>query len=347
MNVMKTMVMVLVVTFPAAGWGETYLSPLYDGEKTLAVFVGKSKTKYNISLVDLLGFPFSVSGNTDRTVLGGAAELPLTASYGAFGFGAYELDVDNGTGFNVGGGFKGTLNNVVTLPVNMGWYARFGYWNEEPGSETIDPGPPAYIWSYKDTGYELSLGVVANFRASGNVKPWVGLEFTPLSDFTIDGTRSDGASDSADYERKDNLGLRGGIEFGNLYLTVGMMNETSFIAGYKMGFGGPRAPMHRSSPPRRAAPAVSSRHPVDAKQPAPVSVQPAPVIESRPSSAGSAGLSITAQAQQVLQQLGYNPGPADGVYGAKTRSAVEAYQRDNGLPVTGRLDAATREMMGL
>jgi peptidoglycan hydrolase-like protein with peptidoglycan-binding domain len=40
--------------------------------------------------------------------------------------------------------------------------------------------------------------------------------------------------------------------------------------------------------------------------------------------------------QAGLAQLGYNPGPIDGVMGAQTRSAIEAYQRDHGLLVDGR-----------
>ena len=41
--------------------------------------------------------------------------------------------------------------------------------------------------------------------------------------------------------------------------------------------------------------------------------------------------------QTELGDLGYNGGPADGVYGPSTRSAVRAYQADNNLPVTGEV----------
>lgn len=46
-------------------------------------------------------------------------------------------------------------------------------------------------------------------------------------------------------------------------------------------------------------------------------------------------------AQQKLIRLGYLEGAADGKMGEKTRQALEAFQRDRGLPVTGRLDEAT------
>ena len=39
--------------------------------------------------------------------------------------------------------------------------------------------------------------------------------------------------------------------------------------------------------------------------------------------------------QSGLTAKGYNPGPIDGVMGNKTRRAIRAYQRDNGLLVNG------------
>lgn len=39
--------------------------------------------------------------------------------------------------------------------------------------------------------------------------------------------------------------------------------------------------------------------------------------------------------QQVLAELGYDPGPIDGGLGAKTRDAIRRYESDSGLPVTG------------
>ncbi len=45
-------------------------------------------------------------------------------------------------------------------------------------------------------------------------------------------------------------------------------------------------------------------------------------------------------AQRRLARLGYAPGEADGIPGARTRRAIRRFQADRGLPVTGRLDAA-------
>jgi hypothetical protein len=39
--------------------------------------------------------------------------------------------------------------------------------------------------------------------------------------------------------------------------------------------------------------------------------------------------------QVSLTRLGYNPGPADGVYGRQTSDAISQFQHANRLPVTG------------
>ena len=43
--------------------------------------------------------------------------------------------------------------------------------------------------------------------------------------------------------------------------------------------------------------------------------------------------------QEQLAKFGYNPGPADGIAGEKTRSAIRAYERDNNIAVTGEPSA--------
>ncbi len=46
---------------------------------------------------------------------------------------------------------------------------------------------------------------------------------------------------------------------------------------------------------------------------------------------------LVAGAQRSLASLGYDPGQADGVAGARTLSALRQFQTDNGLPVTGQV----------
>ncbi len=48
------------------------------------------------------------------------------------------------------------------------------------------------------------------------------------------------------------------------------------------------------------------------------------------------------QAQERLDALGLDPGPIDGVMGARTRDALRTFQQKNDLPVTGELDWQTR-----
>jgi peptidoglycan hydrolase-like protein with peptidoglycan-binding domain len=62
-----------------------------------------------------------------------------------------------------------------------------------------------------------------------------------------------------------------------------------------------------------------------------------------PARAGGADVE---RAQQALKQMGHDPGPVDGVMGAQTSAAVRAYQKAQGLRVTGQLDAATTAKLG-
>lgn len=61
---------------------------------------------------------------------------------------------------------------------------------------------------------------------------------------------------------------------------------------------------------------------------------------------GSSGGDVT-RVQQKLIQWGYLTGTADGKYGEKTRSAVTAFQRKNGLAADGRVGPATAAAMGV
>jgi hypothetical protein len=54
----------------------------------------------------------------------------------------------------------------------------------------------------------------------------------------------------------------------------------------------------------------------------------------------ASGGNLTQQVQQELAWAGYNPGPADGRYGARTADAVRAYQANNGLPQDGQVSPA-------
>lgn len=51
--------------------------------------------------------------------------------------------------------------------------------------------------------------------------------------------------------------------------------------------------------------------------------------------------------QELLMQLGYNPGSPDGLMGRKTKNALKNYQEDQQLLVTGLIDDATLISLGL
>lgn len=59
---------------------------------------------------------------------------------------------------------------------------------------------------------------------------------------------------------------------------------------------------------------------------------------------GSRGIEVEGL-QQRLAWLGYDPGPADGVFGARTQAALQAFQQARGLAATGRLDQATAQAL--
>lgn len=59
---------------------------------------------------------------------------------------------------------------------------------------------------------------------------------------------------------------------------------------------------------------------------------------------GQAGAALV---QQRLKQSGNYAGGTDGIWGPESQTALERYQRANGLQVTGQLNPATVTMLGL
>lgn len=56
--------------------------------------------------------------------------------------------------------------------------------------------------------------------------------------------------------------------------------------------------------------------------------------------AQSANPELVARVQQRLAWLGYQPGPADGIYGRRTAAAIRAFQKDHGMDVDGMMTTA-------
>jgi peptidoglycan hydrolase-like protein with peptidoglycan-binding domain len=87
--------------------------------------------------------------------------------------------------------------------------------------------------------------------------------------------------------------------------------------------------------PAAAQPRTSPQTPPPTRPGADTSTAPA-----TPGSRSAAGGSLEA-IQTALKDKGYDPGPVDGRMGPQTRAALRAYQKKEGLPVTGKADAKT------
>ena len=56
---------------------------------------------------------------------------------------------------------------------------------------------------------------------------------------------------------------------------------------------------------------------------------------------------IVLHAQTRLQSLGYDPGPADGIMGNKTKLAIGKYQQSENLEITNSLDKRTLKALNI
>ena len=56
---------------------------------------------------------------------------------------------------------------------------------------------------------------------------------------------------------------------------------------------------------------------------------------------------IVYQVQNGLKELGYDPGPIDGILGQQSENAIKKFQSDNSLSMTGRRDSVTKNKRGL
>ncbi len=63
--------------------------------------------------------------------------------------------------------------------------------------------------------------------------------------------------------------------------------------------------------------------------------------------AGHHSMTNVKQAQQALKEKGYDPGPIDGVMGARTKEAIKSFQNASNLPASGTLDAQTSQQLGI
>lgn len=105
--------------------------------------------------------------------------------------------------------------------------------------------------------------------------------------------------------------------------TVQMSGVKSFDAKAREACGGDFTVEDRSSPPRVVGTVkCAEKAPMSAKETLRLS-------------------------QEKLTELGYNPGPADGLMGNRTRTAIKRFQRDYKLDETGTIDAKTLNILNM
>jgi peptidoglycan hydrolase-like protein with peptidoglycan-binding domain len=69
--------------------------------------------------------------------------------------------------------------------------------------------------------------------------------------------------------------------------------------------------------------------------------------EKAESKATAKGSEEIRKIQEALKEKGEDPGAVDGIMGKKTRAAVRAFQKANGIKVTGTVDDQTAEKLGV
>ena len=72
-----------------------------------------------------------------------------------------------------------------------------------------------------------------------------------------------------------------------------------------------------------------------------VTIASASITQAATLMAGSTGTE-TSMLQSKLQTLNYDVGPVDGIYGSKTKTAVQKFQYDNNLIVDGIVGPQTQ-----
>jgi hypothetical protein len=104
------------------------------------------------------------------------------------------------------------------------------------------------------------------------------------------------------------------------------------------------APVPPARPPAAAAPAPQPPLRTQARDPIGDMIRASEMTGSappaRPLDARVEPQRITS-AQRALAKLGYGPLKADGIYGQETRQAIERFEREHRLPVTGELNQRT------
>ena len=96
----------------------------------------------------------------------------------------------------------------------------------------------------------------------------------------------------------------------------------------------PSTPSVAVSPPSRSTGSQLSRPRVSSETASPSTT-----------SQGAGRSALTYEVQTLLKQRGYNPGPVDGIYGGKTKAAIEQFERDVGVSPRGKVTEELRTLL--
>lgn len=125
-------------------------------------------------------------------------------------------------------------------------------------------------------------------------------------------------------------GLSGGAMGAGAGAVVGAVTGMSVLTGVAIGTGVGAVVGAMTTPDQINLGSLRSGSPGSGKD----SAASAPPASAAPASYQQ-GSPLVAEVQLALVQAGYNPGPADGVIGPRTRNAISGYQRANGMVADG------------
>jgi peptidoglycan hydrolase-like protein with peptidoglycan-binding domain len=117
-------------------------------------------------------------------------------------------------------------------------------------------------------------------------------------------------------------------------LIIGLLSASLFGLFYMAALNNPII----NRPPRPVASAPAPKPaPVAAPIPAPEPVPVSPTVAAR-AAAPDLGRNLTRgemrEVQTLLKAAGYDPGPADGLMGPKTRTAIASFGESHGIELT-------------
>lgn len=311
----------LVLTNPAA------IAPA--GATEFGLYLGQSSTEYDLAKAD-------DSGDIKRSFIKGYGAYGINDKISVFAGLSYGFSVEDGSGTKFGLGLKGGLGDLISITdLEINWYTQFAIYDEDLG-ESGDTGITT-----ENSLSELTLGIVAVKAMSPDLKFYGGIELVASSSGETVAKKEFLDDYKSDMERSNTIGLRAGVNYKGLQAHIGLVDESSFMIGVTMPLEGFEFPKFNMGKDKKAA---ATPKPVEATPAAKPRVIEFDLYDESPKLNAREKLRLL---QQKLTQQGFKLGVADGLMGKRTRTAIRAYQKKSGLPLTGKPDTATYKALGI